>query len=273
MKEGKQDLQKPIISDHVCISLYWGQICPWNNITGNTEKSPYWNHHKRKLSSSGSSLHQFPSMDGSIEGDINELSYSPIVVTVYFVWVRATLYIHEFIHSFANLDHFFPFQLFLFSRNKVLKDNFNESFVLVLLSLWIWKCSFSFDFNLNSHVWETTLLQGSVFILIVLILCTIGLYPLAAGVRWESVCSFVMFLTFRKVTWLHSLFRCFACCKKKQVTRIQMDIEPYFTELNSLAKYGFNQLFLLIWRRRDAVYWVTLWRTHGKYLCYSCVSL
>ena len=90
------------------------------------------------------------------------------------------------------------------------------------------------------------------FILIVLILCTIGLYPLAAGVRWESVCSFVMFLTFREVTRLHSLFRCFACCKKKQVTRIQMDIEPYFTELNSLAKYGFNQLFLLIWRRRDA---------------------
>ena len=29
------------------------------------------------------------SMDGSIEGDINELSYSPIVVTVYFVWVGA----------------------------------------------------------------------------------------------------------------------------------------------------------------------------------------
>ena len=31
------------------------------------------------------------------------------------------------------------------------------------------------------------ILQGTVFILIVLILCTIGLYPLAAHVRWESV--------------------------------------------------------------------------------------
>ena len=30
-------------------------------------------------------------MDGSIEGDINELSYSPIVVTVYFVWVSAAI--------------------------------------------------------------------------------------------------------------------------------------------------------------------------------------
>ena len=51
-------------------------------------------------------------MDGSIEGDINELSYSPIVVTVYFVWEPATLYIHAFIHSFANLDHSFSQPLF-----------------------------------------------------------------------------------------------------------------------------------------------------------------
>ena len=51
-------------------------------------------------------------MDGSIEGDINELSYSPIVVTVYFVWVRSIMktdtlefihleIIHSFIHSFS----------------------------------------------------------------------------------------------------------------------------------------------------------------------------
>lgn len=53
-------------------------------------------------------------MDGSIEGDINELSYSPIVVTVYFVWVRAamllkllcnTTYIHAIIHY--SLIHYF----------------------------------------------------------------------------------------------------------------------------------------------------------------------
>ena len=71
-------------------------------------------------------------MDGSIEGDINELSYSPIVVTVYFVWVRATLHIHSFICKPQSL---FSLPTFPFSRNKVLKDNFNESFVLVLLSL------------------------------------------------------------------------------------------------------------------------------------------
>ena len=86
-KVGKQDLQKPIISDHVCISFYWGQICPWNDITATTKKSHCWNHRKKKKP--WSNCHQFPSMDGSIEGDINELSYSPIVVTVYFVWVCA----------------------------------------------------------------------------------------------------------------------------------------------------------------------------------------
>ena len=89
VKQGKQDLQKPIISDHVCISFYWGQICPWNNITSDTEKSPCWNQDRKKQQSWGPSPYQSPSMDGSIEGDINELSYSPIVVTVYFVWVCA----------------------------------------------------------------------------------------------------------------------------------------------------------------------------------------
>ena len=51
-------------------------------------------------------------MDGSIEGDINELSYSPIVVTVYFVWVRSIMktdtleFIHlEIIHSFIHLAY------------------------------------------------------------------------------------------------------------------------------------------------------------------------
>ena len=67
-------------------------------------------------------------MDGSIEGDINELSYSPIVVTVYFVWVRATLYIHAFIHSFIHLFihlqtliTFFPSNFFFFRETKFRK--------------------------------------------------------------------------------------------------------------------------------------------------------
>ena len=39
-------------------------------------------------------------MDGSVEGDIPELSYSPIVVAVYLVWVgRSQLYLLTFLSS------------------------------------------------------------------------------------------------------------------------------------------------------------------------------
>jgi len=49
--------------------------------------------------------------------------------------------------------------------------------------------------------------------MIVVVLCLVGLSPIARHVR------------------------CFACCKRKRVTKIQMDIEPYFTTLNSLARF------------------------------------
>ena len=35
-------------------------------------------------------------MDGSVDGDIAELSYSPIVVSVYFIWVRKMILIQIF---------------------------------------------------------------------------------------------------------------------------------------------------------------------------------
>ena len=67
--------------------------------------------------------------------------------------------------------------------------------------------------------------------------------PLSTGRRRQVGISLQFCRVFKIQRRLYSLFRCFACCKKKAVTRIQMDIEPYFTELNSLAKYG----LILFW--------------------------
>ena len=37
-------------------------------------------------------------------------------------------------------------------------------------------------------------------------------------------------------TMTENICRCFACCKRKPVTKIQMDIEPYFTTVHNLAR-------------------------------------
>ena len=69
-------------------------------------------------------------MDGSVDGDIAELSYSPIVVAVYLIWV---------------------------GNPSLLAPSQQSS--------------------------DISLLQGLLFVLIVVALCTVGLFPLASHVR------------------------------------------------------------------------------------------
>ena len=48
-------------------------------------------------------------MDGSVEGDIPELSYSPIVVAVYLVWVgRTQLYLLTFLSPISAGPPLYP---------------------------------------------------------------------------------------------------------------------------------------------------------------------
>ena len=48
------------------------------------------------LSSDNEEGRSAEAMDGSVDGDIAELSYSPIVVSVYFIWVRKMILIQIF---------------------------------------------------------------------------------------------------------------------------------------------------------------------------------